>query len=101
MLDCVPMGPLGSVQGVIFDLDGVLVHSGEAHEAAFKETLKSFGVNDFQYAPYAGRRTRDVVEDVLKERGIAATADEISEAASRKSRIARDLLEEQRPADPA
>jgi HAD superfamily hydrolase (TIGR01509 family) len=95
------MGSLGPVHGVIFDLDGVLVHSGEAHETAFKEALKPFGINDFQYAQYAGRRTRDVVEDVFKEHGIDASAEQISEASSRKSQLARDLLEAKRPADPA
>ena len=74
---------------VVFDMDGVLVHSAPCHSTAFEKVLqKYFGITDFKYPPFAGWRTRDVIEAVLADRGILASPETISAAAAKKTRVA-------------
>ena len=79
-------------RAIVFDMDGVLVDSAPCHRAAFEEVLAPFGVRDFDYTQWAGWRTRDVVEKVLRDAGYPATPDEIDLAADRKSRLAREKM---------
>jgi len=85
------------IRGIVFDLDGVLIQSAPSHRAAFEQVFERYGIDDFVYAPYAGRRTSDVVAEVLKRRGRTVTAESITEIAREKSRVARELLEASRP----
>jgi beta-phosphoglucomutase len=79
---------------VVFDMDGVLVHSAPCHSAAFEKVLlENFGIDDFEYAPWAGQRTRDVIEAVLASKGIQASPEAIAVAATEKTRIALELIE--------
>lgn len=86
---------MAQIRGIVFDLDGVLVDSTACHRAAFEEVFFSFGVRDFEYSRYAGRRTAEVVEAVLGpvDRGV------VVEVSTRKSRLAREKLAAQ-PVDP-
>jgi HAD superfamily hydrolase (TIGR01509 family) len=85
------------IRGIVFDLDGVLIQSAPFHRAAFQQVLQQNGIDDFEYAPYAGWRTSDVITDVLKRRGRAVNPDVVDEIAREKTRLARHLLEENRP----
>jgi HAD superfamily hydrolase (TIGR01509 family) len=89
------------IRGVVFDLDGVLMHSAPCHRAAFQQVFEQLGIDDFQYSPYAGWRTRDVVVDVLHRRGRMASPSEIDAASSKKTHLARQVLDAARPVDPA
>jgi HAD superfamily hydrolase (TIGR01509 family) len=91
---------LNHIRGIIFDLDGVLIHSTACHSAAFEHVLGRFGVDDFEYAPYAGWRTREVIEDVLRRRGLSVEPEKITEAAREKSELARDMLDRTKPIAP-
>ena len=86
-----------AIRGIIFDLDGVLIQSAPSHAAAFQQVFGRCGIHDFEYAPYAGWRTPEVIADVLEQRGRSESADVISDMAREKSRIARELLEASRP----
>ncbi len=86
-----------AIRGIVFDLDGVLIQSASSHAAAFKQVFAQYGIHDFEYAPYAGWRTLDVVTDVLARRGRTDSAEAIAEMAREKSRLARQLLEACRP----
>lgn len=88
------------IRAVIFDLDGVLVDSAACHRAAFEETFAPFGIRDFEYSQYAGWRTRDVVEKVLREAGRDVTTEIIDAEAARKSRLAREKMAACDPAVP-
>ena len=82
------------IRGVVFDLDGVLIHSAPCHRAAFEQVFQQFEIFDFDYAPYAGWRTPEVIEDVLRRHGhTPIPAAEIAAAAREKSRLARQMLE--------
>src|ERR1700726_4877335 len=85
------------IRGVIFDLDGVLIQSAPSHAAAFEHVFARLGIHDFEYAPYAGWRTREVVADVLARRGRTVGAEVIADLAREKSRLARQLLEASHP----
>jgi HAD superfamily hydrolase (TIGR01509 family) len=82
---------------VIFDLDGVLIDSAGCHSAAFDRVFEQFGIEDFDYAEYAGRRTLDTVQDVLRRAGRGASSETIAQASRDKSRIARELINARKP----
>lgn len=86
-----------AIRGIVFDLDGVLIQSAPSHAEAFKQVFARRGIHDFEYAPYAGWRTREVIADVLQRRGRSESAEAIAGMAREKSRIARELLEASRP----
>ncbi len=89
-----------NAKAFIFDLDGVLLKSTECHRLAFQEIFEPLGIHDFDYSPYAGWRTAEVVEDVLRNRGFSTTVESISALAREKSRRARLKLDETQPIDP-
>ena len=86
-----------SARAVIFDMDGVLIRSGDCHSAAFDQVFQELGVEGFEYAAYAGWRTPDVFEDVLRRRGRIAESETIVAAARQKSRLALQLIERSQP----
>ena len=57
------------IRGIIFDLDGVLIDSTDCHRDAFQTVFAGHGIQDFDYTPYAGWRTPDVVVDVFRRAG--------------------------------
>lgn len=92
--------PTPPIRAVIFDLDGVLIRSADCHRAAFQQVFQQLGVDDFEYARYAGWRTPEVFEDVLRLRGRIAEPESVASAAREKSRLARQLIEQTQPIDP-
>jgi len=81
-----------AIRGIVFDLDGVLIQSAPSHAAAFEQVFARCGIHDFEYAPYAGWRTPEVIADVLARRGRTESAQAIAEMAWEKSLLARQLL---------
>jgi HAD superfamily hydrolase (TIGR01509 family) len=63
--------------------------------------FEQLGIDDFQYSPYAGWRTRDVIAAVLQRSGHLTSPSEIDAASSKKTQLARHMLESTRPVDPA
>ncbi len=82
-----------TIQGLVFDLDGVLIQSRAAHAQAFQEVLVTLGITGFDYYRFAGWRTRDVFREVIAERpGLSVAEATIAEFSRRKSERARELL---------
>jgi HAD superfamily hydrolase (TIGR01509 family) len=88
------------IRAVVFDLDGVLIDSAPYHRAAFEEVFRPLGLRDFDYSHYAGWRTADVVENVLRDAGREPSPDLVREIARKKSRIAREKLTAANPVAP-
>jgi len=86
-------------KGIIFDLDGVLLHSPGIHRDAFDEVFQQFSVSGFDYSRYAGWRTADVVADVLKPSGIV-DPQVIRRASEQKTALARERMAQRKPLDP-
>ena len=86
-------------KGIIFDLDGVLLHSTSIHRGSFSEVFQQFSVFDFDYGRYAGWRTADVVADVLKPLGIV-DPQVIQRTVAQKTALARERMAVRRPLDP-
>jgi HAD superfamily hydrolase (TIGR01509 family) len=84
-----------TIRAVIFDLDGVLIDSAACHREAFEEIFRPLGIGTFDYARYAGWRTSDVVESVLR-----AAAHTVEPELIRESRIAREKLAAANPVAP-
>lgn len=64
--------PVGTT--FIFDMDGVLWDSWTAHEAAYRETLATVGITDFDYARWSGMRTDAVMAAILNRCGLDGDA---------------------------
>jgi HAD superfamily hydrolase (TIGR01509 family) len=80
------------VEGLVFDMDGVLILSREAHAQAFREVLSPLGVRDFDYDRFAGWRTPEVFRIVLAEHGIPFDNELIARCSDDKSRRAREII---------
>ena len=81
-------------------MDGVLLLSSGIHEAAFREVLRPFALADFQYARYAGMRTRDAMLAIAEEHGIRVSDPEMEAMIDAKSRIALERIEQENPIAP-
>lgn len=81
--------------GIIFDMDGVLVDSTNCHREAFEQVLGKFGITGFHYPSHAGRRTMEVMRDVLGH--LEQPEPVIAEAAREKSRLALQMFEDRKP----
>jgi len=85
---------------VVFDLDGVLLDSAPCHNRAFEEVFRPFGIRDFDYRQYAGWKTANVIESVLRNAGLEPAPQLVSELAAEKSRRAREELRATNPVAP-
>ncbi len=80
--------PPTSVQALLWDLDGVIVNSGEYHYEAYRELLSGLGhemSREDYFLRLFGRRNFDILRDVLGDR----PQDEIERLARRKEEIFR------------
>ncbi len=85
---------------VVFDMDGVLLDSAPSHDQAFQEVFRPLGIHDFDYRRYAGWKTADVIEKVLKIAGHETAPSQVAELAAEKSRLAREKIIENNSLDP-
>ncbi len=85
---------------LVFDLDGVLLDSAPSHNRAFEEVFRPFGIRDFHYGRYAGWKTANVIEDVLRRAGLEPVPQLISDLSGEKSRLAREELRAANPVAP-
>ncbi len=87
----------GSVQALLFDLDGTLVDTREANYAAYREAFAESGheLTAEQFAGTWGRDSRDFIPDLLP--GIDPGGIDTIRAA--KSRLYADVLHETAPND--
>ena len=53
------------IEGVIFDMDGVLLFSNEIHVSAYHKTFSDFGLKGFDHASISGMRTDEVMKIML------------------------------------
>jgi HAD superfamily hydrolase (TIGR01509 family) len=87
------------ILGIVFDMDGVLLHSSAIHESAYLEALAEFPIQ-LNYPALAGRRTDEAIRFLLSESGIAYTDDQIAALSAAKSKLARQKIAEQNPVTP-
>jgi HAD superfamily hydrolase (TIGR01509 family) len=62
------------------------------HAEAFRVVLADHGVRTFDYAEFAGRRTREVFEEVFRRNGVATPPEALIAAVDRKQALARAQL---------
>jgi len=80
------------MKALIFDMDGVLLHSSRAHETAFRKVLRTIGVKRFDYKRVAGMKTRDSFEKILRTERIPYSKRELESWARAKQQAAYRLL---------
>jgi HAD superfamily hydrolase (TIGR01509 family) len=90
-----------AIRGILFDLDGVLIHSTTGHSAAFEHIFRAFRIKGFRYSDYAGWRTRDVIADVFKRNRLPISTEQLAELAAEKTRTVREILDRDPPLHPA
>lgn len=94
------MSCLNQFTTLIFDLDGVLFFSSEAHGAAYDLTFKAYGYHGLPYAEIAGVRTDDAFRRVLSNEDVVESDALIEELTVTKRKWARLLLRESPPVVP-
>ncbi len=80
--------PPTSIQALLWDLDGVIVNSGEYHYEAYRELLSGMGYElsrEDYFLRLFGRRNFDILRDIVGDR----PQDEIERLAGRKEDIFR------------
>jgi HAD superfamily hydrolase (TIGR01509 family) len=87
------------IKAVVFDMDGVLWHSSEIHAAAYRVVLEEAGLKMPDYAGIAGRRSNEVMRELVAaqrptDANVEITAGELTLA---KQALARRLLRERSP----
>jgi beta-phosphoglucomutase-like phosphatase (HAD superfamily) len=75
---------------IIFDMDGVLVDSTPCHRLAFERLWQLCGIRGPAYEAIAGRRTREVVEEVTA--ALKPSRRQVDEWVSFKQACAREVL---------
>ena len=81
--------------GVIFDMDGVLIDSYNAHFISWKEMLKGYGlvISEDQFASTFGRTNEDIILNYFPD----IKMEEIKKMAEKKERIFRRIIKERPP----
>jgi len=87
------------IRSIVFDMDGVLWHSSAIHAAAYKAVLEQAGMATPDYARIAGRRTDEVMRDLLTAQG--AGIENVATLTKTKQILARQMLAEKPPVDSA
>lgn len=80
------------LQAVIFDMDGVLFHSSDCHEEAWRDAFQSVGITDFSYASIAGMRSDEAAKKVLNDQKKSVDERIIQTLVARKRVLALELL---------
>lgn len=79
-------------KALIFDLDGVLFDTCDAHVEAYREALASRGISRVSYVRIAGMRTDEAIRVLLSESGIPVNDDDVRELTRLKREATRRLL---------
>jgi len=85
--------------GVIFDMDGVLIDSYEAHKRSWQRMAAEYGLEmtDEQFAATFGRKSRQIILQLWRDRIEPQRADEMD---ARKEEIFREIIREHLPVMP-
>lgn len=83
---------LPKIQAIIFDMDGVLFHSSDCHEEAWRDAFRTVGITHFSYTGIAGMRSDEAAYKILSEQGRVATKAELEALVAHKRRRALELL---------
>jgi beta-phosphoglucomutase len=78
-------------EAILFDLDGVLIHSMDLHKDAFNSVLTDFGIT-VRMQDIAGKKTDEILAEFLKHEEL--TEEELQNLIQRKRSIATKLLAE-------
>lgn len=78
-----------SLRAVIFDVDGVLVQSMEKHHEAYQRAFQDLGVAVRREEVYAneGRRSREVIEAIARDRGLDLSPEKMDAMSRRKQEV--------------
>jgi HAD superfamily hydrolase (TIGR01509 family) len=88
------------LNGIVFDMDGVLLASSPIHEAAYRQALSALPIRHFDYRKLAGLRTLDGIRAVLTENAIALSQAHVEALAAHKSAIALQRIIAENPIVP-
>lgn len=91
---------LDKITTLIFDMDGVLFFSSQAHGSAYDKTFKAYGYEGLPYTEIAGIRTDDAFRRVLSNEDIAESDALIEELTVTKRKWAGVFLREAPPVVP-
>lgn len=91
------------IKSIIFDMDGVLWESSPIHAAAYRAVLEQAGLEMPDYQLIAGRRTNEVMSELLAAQRPSKSLDNLAAVTAltkAKQEAARQLLRSQPPLTP-
>jgi len=91
------------ISSIIFDMDGVLWQSSDIHAAAYRAVLDQAGLEMPDYQSIAGRRTSDVMRELLMAQRPSKSSEDleaITVLTKAKQDAARQLLRSRPPLTP-
>lgn len=80
------------VQAIIFDMDGVLWQTNSIHKTAYCQVLEPLGISLPDYRSMAGRRTKEVIKELLNSANLEVTADQLDQLTVAKQTKANQLI---------
>jgi HAD superfamily hydrolase (TIGR01509 family) len=84
-------------KAIIFDMDGVLFHSSNAHNQAFRQVLDKIGIHRFNYGSIAGMKTVEVMKKILRSVKMRYSTQQLATWSKRKQDLAYRLLAKHPP----
>jgi HAD superfamily hydrolase (TIGR01509 family) len=88
---------LKDFSAIIFDMDGVLWNTGNAHAEAFRQILEPLQMPVPDYKDIAGRRTDEVIISIMTSAGIDFTSEQINTMTAAKRSLARKIISSKPP----
>lgn len=94
------MVELNNIKHIVFDMDGVLLLSLPVHVKSFREVLGKLGINEFDYCRYAGMRTDECLEQLLRENGISLAQEKFQALVKEKKALSNRYFQQSLPVHP-
>lgn len=86
-----------SCKALIFDMDGVLWHSANVHSESYRKVLSNEGLTMPAYSEIAGRRTDEVMRELLEEQKGFVNEDQLIRITEAKKKMANMMLAKSPP----
>lgn len=82
-----------TIEGILFDMDGVLMNTMKYHDISFRRALKKLDVdvNGEEVYELEGEGSKRVIEEIFHRRDIELSNDEFEEVLERKRKVFREI----------
>lgn len=83
---------MSGTRAIIFDLDGVLYDTSDAHREAFQRALAPLGIDNVPYDRIAGMRTDQAIRLLVNEASLTVSEADVARLTETKRACAKELI---------